>query len=113
MICIGFNTTENEGQGTGLRPELETALREVLERGLRDDTAFPVLSSVEGRRLRISVRIGPVEAVFEEDLEATFEAFLDPITEAPRGEMADLLEGLARRIRQAEPGRGEPEEGPA
>ena len=104
-----FNTTENEGQGTGLNPDLETALRDLLERGLRDDTAFPVLSSVEGRRLRINVRIGPVE----EDLEATFEAFLDPITEAPRGEMADLLEGLARRIRQAEPGRGGPEEGPA
>ena len=112
MICIGFNTTENEGTGAGLSPELETALRELLERGLRDDTAFPVLSSLEGRRLRIHVRIGPVEAVFEEDLETTFEAFLDPIAEARRGEMADLLEGLARRIRQAELGRG-PEEGPA
>ncbi len=72
-----------------------------------------MISSVEGNRLRINVKVGPVEAVFEEELEETFEAFLDPMVGERGAEMADLLEGLARRIRQADLVRkGEPE-GPA
>lgn len=51
--------------------------------------------------------------MFEEDLEATFEQLLDPVSDVPRTEVADLLEDLARRIRQAELDRNGPaEEGP-
>lgn len=47
--------------------------------------------------------------MFEEELEETFEAFLDPMVGDRGGEMAELLEGLARRIRQADlVRRGEP-----
>jgi hypothetical protein len=109
MICIGFTTTSSGDAQAPSDPEI----RRVLEAALRDDAAFPVISSIEGGRLRISVKIGPVEAVFEEELEETFEAFLDPVAGERGAEMAELLEGLARRIRQADPARrGEPE-GPA
>lgn len=56
------------------------------------------------------MKIGPVEAVFEKDLEATFEQLLDPVSDVPRTEVADLLEDLARRIRQAELDRNGPAE---
>lgn len=109
MICVGFTTSDaGDAQGPS-----DPELRRTLEAALRDSAAFPVLSSIEGGRLRISVKIGPVEAVFEEELEATFEAFLDPMVGERGAEMAELLEGLARRIRQADlVRRGEPE-GPA
>lgn len=109
MICISFTTTSSgDAQGPS-----DPEIRKALEAALRDDAAFPVISSVEGNRLRINVKVGPVEAVFEEELEETFEAFLDPMVGERGAEMADLLEGLARRIRQADLVRkGEPE-GPA
>jgi len=112
MICTEFKLSNDEDVAYGIGPDLRVAVRELLERGLRDDSAFPVLSSVGDGKLRINLKIGPVEAVFEEPLEATFEPFLDPIAEEKRGELAELLEGLARRIREAEAERRGPEVGP-
>lgn len=108
MICIEFTTS---GSGDAQGPS-DPDLRRTLEAALRDSAAFPVLSSIEGSRLRINVKIGPVEAVFEEELEATFEAFLDPMVGERGAEMAELLEGLARRIRQADLARRGGPEGP-
>ena len=108
MICIEFTSGSGDAQGPS-----DPEIRKALEAAFRDDAAFPVISTVEGNRLRINVKIGPVEAVFEEALEETFEAFLDPMVSERGAEMEDLLEGLARRIRQADLVRkGEPE-GPA
>jgi hypothetical protein len=107
MICIEFTTGSGDAQGPS-----DPEIRKALEAALRDSAAFPVLSSIEGGRLRISVKIGPVEAVFEEELEATFEAFLDPMVGERGAEMAELLEGLARRIRQADLARRGGPEGP-
>jgi hypothetical protein len=81
-----------------LSEEAVDALRGILQA----DAAFPVLSDLRGDRLRISIRVGPVEAAFEEELEATFEPFLDPLVSAPRLEMAETLERIARQIREAE-----------
>jgi len=102
MICTEFTATDSSDTKGSPDPEIRKAVRAAIEARLRDNDAFPVLSSVEGTRLRINVKIGPVEAVFEEDLEETFEAFLDPLVGARGAEMAELLEGLARRIRQAD-----------
>jgi hypothetical protein len=105
MICMEFKAGSGDAQGPS-----DPEIRKALEAALRDNAAFPVISSVEGGRLRINVKIGPVEAVFEEKLEETFEAFLDPLVSESGAEMAELLEGLARRIRQADLARrGEPE----
>lgn len=81
-----------------LSEEAVDALRGILQA----DAAFPVLSDLRGDRLRISLRVGPVEAAFEEELEATFEPFLDPLVSAPRLEMAETLERIARQIRDVE-----------
>lgn len=108
MICIEFTTGSGDAQGPS-----DPEIRKALEAALRDSAAFPVLSSIEGGRLRISVKIGPVEAVFEEELEATFEAFLDPMVGERGAEMAELLEGLARRIRQADLARRGGRRGPS
>jgi hypothetical protein len=102
MICTEFTAADSSDTKGSPDPEIRKAVRDAIEAGLRDDTTFPVLSNVEGTRLRINIKIGPVEAVFEEDLEETFEAFLDPLVAERGAEMADLLEGLARRIRQAD-----------
>lgn len=114
MICTEFTTADSSDMKGSPDPEIRKAVQAVIEAGLRDDDAFPVISSVEGNRLRINIKIGPVEAVFEEDLEETFEAFLDPLVRGRGEEMANLLEGLARRIREAELGRGGPDkDGPS
>jgi len=102
MICTEFTTADSSDVKGSPDPEIRKTVQAVIEAGLRDDDAFPVISSVEGNRLRINIKIGPVEAVFEEDLEETFEAFLDPLVAERGAEMAELLEGLARRIRQAD-----------
>lgn len=115
MICTEFTVSNDEDVAYGIGPDLRVAVRDLLERELRDDSAFPLLSSVGDGKLRLNLKIGPVEAVFEETLEQTFESFLDPIADEKRGELAELLEGLARRIRDAEAERRgpEPEDFPA
>jgi hypothetical protein len=113
MICIEFTSKGPDDARGPSDPEILKAVRAALEAGSRDDSRFPVLSNIEEGRLRISVKIGPVEAVFEETLEQTFEAFLDPMVRGRGEEMANFLEGLARRIRQADLVRSGEPEGPA
>jgi len=115
MICIQFTTGTPELDTAGaIGAELQKALMAALEKDLRDDASFPIISSVEGGKLRINVKIGAVEAVFEEDLEETFEAFLDPLVSERGAEMAEILEGIARRMREADLRRKSPtDDGPA
>lgn len=100
MRCVEFSVTSENVTDEG-GEAVQAALRRAIEAALRNDAAAPVLTDFKNGKLRVNVKIGPIEAVFEEELEQTFEPFIESFRAEGAEAMADRLEEFARQMREA------------